>query len=695
MVTDNQTKNVSVFKGFNEVVETKPITEILASIKRPKFTGPFENIRSLYQEGKKKEGDELKKMLSGFTVSGEFRGGRRLENLVKYSGYIVLDLDNLNAESLPALKAVVSNDPHTFACFISPSGLGIKIIVSVDTEANDHERAYNIVADYYEQLTKVPFDRSGKDVVRLCFNSYDPDLYFNEQAAVFSIPSVQAFEAEYRRCIILTDNKSSYQEGNRNNYVHLLACNCNRLGIPENIATKYLMAEYCYDEKEVSKTIESAYQNNAGEFAHFAHFVQPLNQGEPVRSAVTPVIPQEVYNNLPALLKRGCDVFTVERERDIYLTGALTVLSGCFHNLSGVYDGREVYPNLFSIVVAGAASGKGTLVFAKQLGMAYHKSMLTASKNNPTAGQARKVLYIPADSSSAAVIKMLEDCNGRGIICETEADTLNNSLKQDWGGYSDLLRKAFQHEPVSYNRKTNNEYLEIPEPKLSISLSGTPAQVQQLIPSAENGLFSRFLFYAFSVPKVWKDVSPDGKPNLTKHFKALSDDVLNILGVVNATEITFEFTANQWSEFNKDFSKRLTKIQQLGECDAESSVVRLGLIAYRIAMLLTVLRGAQDNTISENIVCSELDFKSAMMLSEVYLEHILYMVSKLPKAANLEPNHARFYGALPNEFTRAEAVKIGEQKGIEATTVDKYLRVLTDDSKLKKIAEKYGSYKKK
>ena len=65
------------------------------------------------------------------------------------------------------------------------------------------------------------------------------------------------------------------------------------------------------------------------------------------------------------------------------------------------------------------------------------------------------MFFLPADTSSAMLVNHLTDNDGMGCICETEADTLTNSLKQDWGGYSDLIRKGFQGEPITRTRMTN------------------------------------------------------------------------------------------------------------------------------------------------------------------------------------------------------------------------------------------------
>jgi len=70
------------------------------------------------------------------------------------------------------------------------------------------------------------------------------------------------------------------------------------------------------------------------------------------------------------------------------------------------------------------------------------------------------------------------------------------------------LRKAFHHERISSSKKTNNEYIEVNEPRLAVALSGTPNQVTGLIATAEDGLFSRFIFYAYKVEQLWRDVSP-------------------------------------------------------------------------------------------------------------------------------------------------------------------------------------------
>ena len=116
------------------------------------------------------------------------------------------------------------------------------------------------------------------------------------------------------------------------------------------------------------------------------------------------------------------------------------------------------------------------------------------------------------------MIKHLEDNDGMGCICETEADTLTNTLKQDWGGYSDVLRKGFHAEIISKSRMTDLDYSEIKEPKFSVAITGTPNQLDTLITSIQDGLFSRFIFYSFSAKQKWRSTYTEAILLVTMRF---------------------------------------------------------------------------------------------------------------------------------------------------------------------------------
>jgi hypothetical protein len=727
----------SIFQNYVQLVEHKALIIITKQIQEGNYKEQVEAIRKLIAEGQEKEADKLKKQLPAFTPSGTFANGRKAELLTQYSGYVILDLDKLNQTDLEKAKSLVALAPYTFASFISPSGNGLKIIVPVNSTAEHHKLAFQQVCDYYEQALQLVVDPSGKDVSRLCFMSYDPNCYRNINAVPFNVnietataepPKKEKPKEEYippndttenaedtdwlevfGKCVDFTDRKSSYSDGNRNNYVHLLACNCNRAGIPENIALGYILQNFDLDHQEATPTIHSAYANNVADFAKFADFAKtneatPQSKDELLMNM--PFIPDEVFPLLPEILKNGSSVFEDRRERDIFLTGALSIISGCMRNVVGLYRAKEHYANLFIFIIAPAASGKGSLTFAKALGDKFHdklvaesteklkiykielqeyKRKLTDKKQDiselePPEEPPFKVLYIPANNSSARVIQHLKEGDEQGIFCETEADTMGAVLKQDWGSYSDLLRKAYHHEPISYSRKTNKEWVELKKPRLSVALAGTPGQVENLIKSAEDGLFSRFIFYTFKSEIVWMPASDTlNGINLTAHFENLSDTVLNFVEFLQSYEtVRFKLTPVQWDKLNVYGDDCLNTLATFVSEDLSSTSKRLGLILYRVAMIITALRYFDNGELSTEQICSDEDFDIALKLVKVYQEHSVFMFKELPKQATVTDKLLKqLFDKLPTSFRRKEAITLADcEFGIKERTADLYLSKL-------------------
>jgi len=473
-------------------------------------------------------------------------------------------------------------------------------------------------------------------------------------------------------------------------------------------------------------------QSTAAQAAHPAQLAQSASDTpyimveEENQLLSTPYLPDSIFEKLPEFLKEGCNVFTDRRERDVFLTGALAVLSGSMPSVTGIYDKKRVHANLFSFIVAPAASGKGALSFARDFAMDYHTKLFNKSQQERKAFEAamrehskaqqlarRKgltfdkplpsqpdftVLFVPANSSSAAVIQNLSGSNGTGIIFETEADTLGNAFKQDWSSYSDMLRKAFHHEPISYSRKTNFEFLEIPSPKLSVAISGTPGQVQNLISSAEDGLFSRFMFYCFKGETTWRDVSPGQNGfSLTQHFQGLSKQFTTFAEFLMENPTAFGLQPHQWKELNRTFDNWLKDSTVFINEGANSFIKRLGLIAYRMTMILTALRKAESQSVEDYLEASDEDFKTALALAEVYKQHTELMFQNLPSSENevvfkYSSKKKDFFEALPSTFARKKAIESAKGFDFAERTVDKYLKEFLEAGFLTK--SDYGQYTK-
>jgi hypothetical protein len=730
----NNKPMVSVYRDFKTNLGDRNLIEIFQEIKTDKYQSDINSIRYALQKGDEKQADEIKSSLIAFTMSGTFGKSRTKTNLNTYSQIIGLDFDHIPVAELNKLVTLINECKYTFASFISPSGEGIKIFIKVNTNAEHHSIAYNQVANHYKEISGYDFDPKCKDITRLCFVSCDADLFLNESATIFEVEEqVQKLQKESKKetvqnlssddlldkCVKFTEQKEQYHKGNRNNFIHLFASNSNRFGICEEDALDYCITNFDLDEKEIKTAVNSAYKNQIADFAKFAKFanlqtIDTVKKDLPRYNVIpdeedylktTPLIPQSVYDNLPPILFEACQVFTEPRARDTFLTGALAILSGCLPNVSGLYSGNIVYPSLFSFILAPAASGKGALKFSKALADKYHSNLLAESKEarkiyednlaaykmlknkgklEENQGMPQepkfKVVYIPANTSNAKIIQHLDWNEGKGIICETEADTLGQTFKNDWGSYSDMLRKSFHHEKISVSRKTDAEFVEVNEPQLSVALSGTPKQVFNIIASAEDGLFSRFIFYVFKTDAVWLDPSPKGNPvNLTDYFIKQSNQVFKMVQFFERDSMILQLTDEQWDKFNPIFSTYLEQISTFVSDDAQSIVKRLGIILYRLCMIFTAIRKFATNDHHKEVYCSDIDFETALSLIKTYLQHSVIMFENLPKQGEQGPfksgeNKKLFYDALPNEFQRKEAIEIALIFNIKERTADNFLK---------------------
>ena len=181
------TAAVSVFRDFVYKVSDKPLVEVLNNIKTGTYKTEINKIRHLMSLGKEEEAENLKKQLLGFTASGVFDNYRSSENLEVYTQFIILDIDKLSESELNRIIPIINLAPYTYACFISTRGKGVKFIVRVNSNVEQHKTVYNQVVDYYEQALNTVVDTSGSDYARLCFMSYDENCYINTEATIFEI----------------------------------------------------------------------------------------------------------------------------------------------------------------------------------------------------------------------------------------------------------------------------------------------------------------------------------------------------------------------------------------------------------------------------------------------------------------------------------------------------------------------------
>lgn len=253
------------------------------------ITGQWaETINYLRTLNKDEYKAEKKRIVPAVTWSGVFEPGTRsIESLKAYSGLVVLDLDGIDVTLLDPLKSQLATDPYVRYCFTSPSGVGLKIVVQVDTLGKDHRAAWLHLVDVFEKKYLVKFDVSGKDVSRLCYVSFDPTAIFNQKNEVFKVDlkygeiitqhtpqtSTMQITHDYKRTWAVTTkwlengkSKFKFEEGQRNIYIHAMACALNRCGVDINTTIQLISENLPTPDTKWHQSVRSAYFHN--QFEH-------------------------------------------------------------------------------------------------------------------------------------------------------------------------------------------------------------------------------------------------------------------------------------------------------------------------------------------------------------------------------------------------------------------------------------------
>ena len=218
----------------------------------------------------KEKAGELKKNLPCICFSGKFGSDRKDEQIVSHSKFLVLDFDNVY--ELRDKQTDIISHKFVYACWVSPSGNGLKALVKI-ADGNKHR-------DHFESLEEIfpEVDKSGKNPSRVCYESYDADIYINPNAEIFKkikkTEKIVTFERTvddqkiFKNLLTWLSNKSeAFVTGERNNFIFKLACACCRYGIPEHTANGLIHGEFLsnseFTKREADNAISSAYRVNS------------------------------------------------------------------------------------------------------------------------------------------------------------------------------------------------------------------------------------------------------------------------------------------------------------------------------------------------------------------------------------------------------------------------------------------------
>ena len=398
---------------------------------------------------------------------------------------------------------------------------------------------------------------------------------------------------------------------------------------------------------------------------------------------------------LPWQIEKAISIAPQGEMRDMLL---LSVLTNSAYALPAMrmYHGfpHHVYgPELMTMILAPAASGKGI--------MNYGKSLLQGIEN-----EHGEFIYLPANTSSAALMSYLKMLKGRGIMMATEIDTLSKALSSTTGGFSDTLRCMFEHETISKLRKNQEELIEIPDPHFSVLISGTFNQLKPLIKSRENGLMSRFASYVVKQTqdfddRVWLDEDEDAVPQEVVLYEQLAKEISQRYAWMKKAKHAcyFYLTDAQRKSITRMFRGMYDTLRPAFGNEFDSILKRMPVIMKRIGMILTGFRLDMNEPLPERVVCSDDDFETLILIGHKLLLHSAMMYQMLPNSKDAVPGEIgqnliqkQFFQMLPTDFTKQDAIRQAEVLGVPLKTMEVWLSKSIQMSNIERIA--HGLYKK-
>ena len=392
---------------------------------------------------------------------------------------------------------------------------------------------------------------------------------------------------------------------------------------------------------------------------------------------------------LPALIQPIMNLANSDSEKDMLLLSLLTAAGSCMPNLYCRYGltGKKYYPNLQTFIVGSAACGKGIANLALDFVSKVHEAL---------------PLVIPGDSSYPGFYRQLERQNGRGYIHESEGSVITDVWRSSVTNYNTALRKAAEHEPITRNRA--NDTNSIVCPQLSVLLTGTFSQYKALVPSVENGYFSRLLTLIVNDQQAFdsKYVEPATGSNtvMTKASEQLYE-LCQTLYQMRPTE--FSLTAEQRSRLGHHLETAYPALMSLLGDNFHSVVLRMAVQIERIAMILTALRLSEAPLEIEDwklkIDCSDRDYQIAEMIGNKLILHMA-MAYRMIKGAEqvsvpkIQPLDQRkmLLSLLPEEFETKTLVDEAKLQGLTERTAFRW----TDEWQQSGIVQKirHGVYRK-
>lgn len=310
---------ITYFKTISET-STPFYVDVSIAIDRIKNGKSKVLVEDVRKESDKNARNEKKKKLPAICFSGTF--SKRADNaIIEHSGIMCIDFDGFRDEQhLFAKRQELISDNFSYCVFISPSGDGIKVLVRIPKDPMNHKKYFSSLKNYY---SCDEFDVTCKNISRVCYESYDPDIYVNELSFIWSdMDNSDDYKPVVKQMIKVTDDNEIVRRlslwwdknygmipGQRNNNLFILTSAFNDFGVDKQTARQVIDS---YDvngdmSKEIPSIIESGYRNISNHNTKFYEDIDKtvsikndIKNGAPLKEVTKRYedVPAEIINNI-------------------------------------------------------------------------------------------------------------------------------------------------------------------------------------------------------------------------------------------------------------------------------------------------------------------------------------------------------------------------------------------------------------
>ena len=577
-------------------------------------------------------------------------------------------------------------------------------------------------------------DKVCKDVSRLCYFNYDPELFVNWDAepmvpseevkasvqtprrkdvprrGVVNKPDIRLFMADLER--YFNAKMAGLVKGSTATPTVGLAGICNTRGYDEAEAVEACWKQFGsrigQTEKDFRKDFSFVYRKYADQFASKKDEAPSEGAALAALAAIDvlekdielPVLPKEVYELLPQFFT---DVLNLKKrlvhEADAVVIGLLPLFGAALSNT--IYDEKHerFYPSVYAVVVGKSASGKSVVSQIQFLSATWEDYLQQQHEGE----EKQPVFRVGGDITLAKLVEQMRD-NGFYPLLQHDSE-MNAMAKanknRETGGYDPVLNRAYENEPILRSTKTAGNIV-IKNPKFQLSQTGTKDQFFNAFETNENGLTTRLLGYVMPEKITFKKLpyfSNDfylidkKKEELQQRYYQLAVSQIN-----RNTPLLWKLSDKQTDKLNDRVIKLLEDISDTPY--EESTVTRLTAKTLRIGTILSSVRSFENGELgeinpesTEALTIDDASFEAAWMIVKTSFEHTCALQSMLDKGSGRKPMQARkdwrdqFIDQLPDTFKYNEGLQLCREYGKQKDSWKKALRYWQANGLLEKRAQ--------